>query len=128
MTSNFPAWKSVIDSGMIGAGLTFSGGLLSATVQSGVGVGQTWQNVAGSRALSTTYTNSTGKPIMVNVEVSGGSAGAAGTLVVSGVTVSTYNEASLGGATMCAIVPDGATYSATMTGATPSIVTWSELR
>jgi hypothetical protein len=31
------------------------------------GVGQTWQDLTGSRALSTTYTNTTGKPICVAV-------------------------------------------------------------
>jgi len=34
-----------------------------------LGVGQTWQNVKGSRALATTYYNTTGKPITVNVRV-----------------------------------------------------------
>ena len=36
VTSSFPSWKSVIDSGMIGAGLTFSGGSLSANAVGGV--------------------------------------------------------------------------------------------
>lgn len=30
------------------------------------GVGQTWQNVTSSRAINTTYTNTTGKPIQVS--------------------------------------------------------------
>jgi len=33
------------------------------------GVGQTWQDVSGSRAKSVTYTNATGKPIQVSVIV-----------------------------------------------------------
>ena len=33
----------------------------------GLGDGQTWQNVTDQRALGVTYTNSTGKPIMVSV-------------------------------------------------------------
>ena len=33
------------------------------------GIGQTWQDVTASRALGTTYTNSTGKPIQVSVVV-----------------------------------------------------------
>ena len=33
-----------------------------------IGVGQTWQDVTSSRVLGTTYTNSTGKPIMVNID------------------------------------------------------------
>ncbi len=32
-----------------------------------LGVGQTWQDVTSSRALVTTYTNSTGRPIMVAI-------------------------------------------------------------
>ena len=37
---------------------------LSAT---SIGVGQTWQDVLASRAITTEYQNTTGKPIMVNV-------------------------------------------------------------
>jgi hypothetical protein len=32
-----------------------------------IGVGQTWQSLAGSRALNTTYQNTTGRPISVSV-------------------------------------------------------------
>lgn len=38
-----------------------------------VGIGQTWQNVAGSRAVSTSYQNTTGRPIIVNMVLNGGS-------------------------------------------------------
>lgn len=31
------------------------------------GIGQTWQDVTASRALDTTYTNSTGKPIKISI-------------------------------------------------------------
>ena len=31
------------------------------------GVGQSWQDVTSSRAINTVYTNSTGKPIIVNI-------------------------------------------------------------
>lgn len=34
---------------------------------SSIGVGQTWQNVTSSRSIGSTYTNNTGKPIMVMV-------------------------------------------------------------
>lgn len=34
---------------------------------SAIGVGQTWQDVTGSRSMGTTYTNTTGKPIMVAI-------------------------------------------------------------
>jgi len=39
-----------------------------------IGVGQTWQNVSGSRVRGYTYQNTTGKPIMVNVAVDGSAA------------------------------------------------------
>ena len=38
-----------------------------ATAVQPVGVGQTWQNVIGSRAKRTTYQNTTGRPIVVAV-------------------------------------------------------------
>jgi hypothetical protein len=38
-----------------------------ATSANSLGQGQTWQDVTGSRALGTTYTNTTGRPIMINV-------------------------------------------------------------
>lgn len=37
-----------------------------------IGVDQTWQNVIGSRAASTSYRNLTGKPIMVAINTNGG--------------------------------------------------------
>lgn len=33
-----------------------------------IGVGQTWQDVSGSRAIDTSYQNTTGQPIMVNIQ------------------------------------------------------------
>lgn len=42
------------------------------TAMSSLGYGQTWQDVSGSRAFATTYYNTTGKPIMVNVSTAGG--------------------------------------------------------
>lgn len=45
---------------------------LSAAISAaGVGLGQTWQDVTGSRAVSTSYQNATGKPIVVDVEAYG---------------------------------------------------------
>lgn len=38
-----------------------------ATAVQPIGVGQTWQNVIGSRAKRTTYQNTTGRPIVVAV-------------------------------------------------------------
>lgn len=38
---------------------------------SGLGYGQTWQNVTASRVIGTNYTNATGKPIFVSVSTNG---------------------------------------------------------
>jgi len=50
-----------------------------------LGWGQTWTDVKASRALSTTYTNSTGRPIFVSVSVAWGNTDATVTLTVGGV-------------------------------------------
>lgn len=46
---------------------------IQALSAGGIGDGQTWQNVTSSRSEGATYTNTTGKPIMVNIR--GGTAG-----------------------------------------------------
>ena len=47
-------------------GFVFPDGTTQTTAAAGgMGQGQTWTNVLGSRTLGTTYTNSTGKPITV---------------------------------------------------------------
>ena len=95
----------------------------------GLGWGQTWQNMTSSRAASTTYTNSTGKPIMVNIHYAQFSANTWDMqLTVGGVIVArdaggTVGRGTDGGGTCSAIVPSGATYS--FTG--PFNV-WAELR
>lgn len=98
-------------------------------VASGVlGAGQTWQNVTGSRAVGTTYTNSTGKPICVSVfsvVYSNGSSVLEG--YVQGVLVarhrhqSNYTEVNW----ISFIVPNGSTYSI---GSYVAIEGWMELR
>jgi hypothetical protein len=94
-----------------------------------LGVDQTWQSVIGSRALGTTYTNSTGKPIMVSVVATRINTTTL-TAVVSGVTVAIENgtgAASNAPTTLCFIVPNGATYSVSNSGST-TLSIWAELR
>lgn len=86
--------------------------------------GQTWQNVSGSRALGTTYTNTTGKPILVNIAAgyhsTSWSLNVNGVVVGSNTTVNGYSNSE----TISAIIPAGGTYTAT--GLT--IAAWAELR
>lgn len=104
-----------------------AGGQALAALSS-FGYGQTWQNVAGSRALGTTYTNTTGRPILVSTAVLAAS-GITTTAVVNGVSMqgSTSPNPSQN-SFITFIVPPGGTYSITGAGTTPSITTWTELR
>jgi hypothetical protein len=90
----------------------------------GVGAGQTWQDVSGSRVSGTTYTNSTGKAIEVAVASVNGSASSAN---VAGVTrVFSGGSAGTTAHQNCSFtVPAGATYSVTFGGAR---IYWHELR
>lgn len=98
---------------------------------SAIGYGQTWQNLTGSRAFGTTYYNTTGKPIEVKVLCTNGSGGNTGyTLTVGGQVVSTHESstAAYNSGTLSAIVPPGASYLATLTTGTGTLVSWKELR
>lgn len=90
-----------------------------------IGVGQTWQDVGGSRVLGTTYTNSTGKPIQVHV-TGYTSAGTIG-FQINSVTYQSYTYTSNGYICFSVIVPPSATYGLTNPGGV-SIHKWSELR
>ena len=91
------------------------------------GIGQTWQDVKASRAIGTTYTNSTARPIMVSI-VASVNAGVENTLSVDGVVVSYTSVGVIGnGLPLTAIVPPGSSYVLTNTGGT-SIFHWAELR
>ena len=93
------------------------------SLNAGVGVNQTWQNVTASRAVSTTYYNTTGKPIMLNVYPSGSGNGNLA-LTVDGLHVASANTGTSGVLpTASAIVPSGSSYSV----AGPS-TQWYELR
>ena len=93
-----------------------------------LGVGQTWQDVTASRALGVTYTNSTGKPIMVSVEI-GSTTDVTCAIKVNNIYVayqiirSPYSNNN----NTYAIVPAGATYLAEGYGA-GLYHQWRELR
>ena len=89
-----------------------------------LGVGQTWQDVTGSRAVGTTYTNTTGRPIMVSVSIS--QSGVLGRLFIGGVAICHLQNDALGEmGQVTGIVPAGVTYSI---GAGVPIAQWVELR
>lgn len=94
----------------------------------GIGVGQTWQNVIASRASGTTYTNTTGRSILVNISV-GLDNGEVATLTVGGVIASYASQANTGASNypLSAVVPSGSTYLLTRPGSS-QILNWAELR
>jgi hypothetical protein len=95
----------------------------------GVGSNQTWQNVQASRTLGTTYTNSTGKPIVVAITYTNDTANTVAGLTIDGIIVfaSGVDTANYG-AGFSLIVPNGATYKTVTNGGTLTLVTWFELR
>jgi hypothetical protein len=93
-----------------------------ALAMSSIGFGQTWQNVTGSRAVNTTYYNTTGRPIMAIITAEVGSSI---NIVVGGVTVLNTNGGSIR-MSYTFIVPSGATYI--WNSASGTLIYWAELR
>jgi len=97
---------------------------------SGLGAGQTWQNVLASRALSTTYYNLTGRPIIVAVTCTGGTTDTYNNMsvFVNGAVVCSGTSTGRGSATsttVSAVVPHGSSYQVT---GNYGVSIWSELR
>ncbi len=82
-----------------------------------LGVGQSWTNVTSSRALATTYTNSTGRPIMVAITNYFSQSNALvlnvdsfGVTAVFSSAFNTGGGGTVGSPNLCVVVPIGATY------------------
>lgn len=95
--------------------------------------GQTWQNVTASRAVATTYYNTTNRPITVMVGVVNSSTQNAAIIpVVNGITLPTNGGnngnagATYGSATF--IVPPAGSYSVTSISGAGTLNKWTELR
>lgn len=97
----------------------------------GIGDGQTWTDVNGSRNLNQSYVNSTGRPIMVSVTLYAGPSGSVGgpTANVDGVFAAGDSSGGAGGVGggVTFIVPAGSTYVVYGSGYIAGR-SWSELR
>lgn len=92
-----------------------------------VGVGQSWQNVTASRASGVTYTNSTGKPIMVVAFTSNNNDANIISYINGDMLNQSVTHSQYGGQNCIEfIVPNGATYRVQVYNT--SIIKWSELR
>ena len=101
----------------------------------GLGINQTWSDVTLSRANNVTYTNTTGKPIMVHVKASfsNSSYGAYVVGYVGSVEAGFNRDNGSAGATSINpsinfIVPPGQTYKLLFVGSGASLLIWTELR
>lgn len=101
----------------------------SAAPDPTIGVGQTWQDVLASRSSGATYTNNTGKPIMVSVGIASTNGFITLISYVDGIKVgetqATTPSSTSGGSSYSFIVPAGSTYLVTNNGV---FTHWAELR
>jgi hypothetical protein len=99
----------------------------SAAAPVSLGIGQTWQNVTGSRAVGTTYTNSTGNPIFL--AISGNSGNGTGTFSINGSIIAQVGESApfvgQSGINFNIVIPNGNTYLA---NGDWNVTYWWELR
>lgn len=110
--------------------LTSDGTSWSSQTPNAIGVGQTYQDMSGSRSLGTSYTNNTGKPIFVYVTLRG-KGNSVYTITVGSLTwvANSYSEDFESQVPQSFIVPNGMSYAITHTSGTGnSFGTWVELR
>jgi hypothetical protein len=100
-----------------------TGVISSASIGAGVGSGQTWQDFTKSRILGDQYTNTTGKPIMVMINVEGYRV--TGSFTIGAITKPITNIDWTQPYTF--VVPDNTTYSFNLGGPTGTFW-WIELR
>lgn len=100
---------------------------LDTAVSSSFGVGQTYSDVTDSRVSGTTYTNSTGKPIVVSVTADGGTNCYVKILTGTLVLAHNRNTYSSGAPSVCAtsVIPHGTSYKVEYSG---NYIIWAELR
>ena len=92
----------------------------------------TWQDVTASRALGTTYTNSTGNAIFVSVYATTGTGAGTIKYTINSVDIGVQGISAGASCTMrntlTFIVPNGATYSVTGVAGTNTLTSWFEIR
>ncbi|MBK0062136.1 MULTISPECIES: pyocin knob domain-containing protein [unclassified Acinetobacter] len=120
--------RNIALSGAVSGSANFDGSgniTITTTANNAIGVGQSWSDVTSSRAVNTTYTNTTGKPIQIMVTTANWNNAGSFELVLDGVSVTNignqdgYNQSK----PVSAIVQNGSTYR--ING---SFTKWSELR
>jgi len=98
---------------------------IAAVAGAAIGVGQTWQNVEGSRVANTSYQNTTGRPIMVLIRYGDGNDAQFQVSSNNSTWLGVQNGNNNADGNMSAIIPDGYYYRIT---AGISGLIWVELR
>lgn len=112
--------------------LTSDGSAWVSSEPVSLGVNQTWQDVAASRSINTTYTNNTLKPIVILVYVEAAS-NTTGSFVLDGTTIWSSASTSSSGSFLFAnqtipfVIPVNGTYRINL-GLSASSKIWYELR
>jgi hypothetical protein len=105
------------------------------------GVNQTWQDMTASRSFNTTYTNTTGRPIIFrSTSATVGASTYTGSTIVNGTTIGSFSGyttsngiSTMGGTSFSLpipsiiVVPTGGTYSCNFSGTNTSS-NWMEFR
>jgi hypothetical protein len=114
-------------SALVGTNISGTANSLNA----GIGVNQTWTDVTASRFINSTYTNSTGKPITVNITFQAGVSINSGLLATVGgfqYLWGTYGSSSYSGrGSITFLVPAGLTYSVVNNSSAVGALIWAEL-
>lgn len=108
-----------------------SAATITATSTTAIGVGQSWTDVKTTpgRALNSTYTNSTGKTIVVYVCATCGVNTVAGLYVtVNGQALGPASSYTSGQSQVTFVVPNGHTYLVQANSGAPVVSWWVELR
>ena len=89
------------------------------------GVGQTWQDVTGSRSKNTTYTNTTGRSIYLKMVIADTPFQVGVALIINNIRFD-YSDVQEGfRLSIDAVIPSGGTYRFE---GNDTIITWAELR
>lgn len=113
-----------------GSGVTRCVGYMRANGKT-VRAARSWQNMTGSRALATDYTNNTGDEIILAISGTNSAINGTFVAVVGGATFPTSSAATGAGGSVSmqgVVIPDGATYRINNNSGTTTIANWYELR
>lgn len=105
-----------------------AGGLALSHLSTFGGMGHQWMIMTASRAYNTTYTNTTGRPILINATMTSSITDIA-VIVIDGV-VSIYGSAGSSGSFLSvqAIIPSGSTYRARVDIGSGTLQSFIEMR